>query len=226
MRIVLFLFLVFSFASSHAQYPQQPRKPFTVRYVSGYLTREDSLDIAAFIKNHPFHPVVNYELVVTDTAAYIHLYEKERERNENPLGSRFRPHNIYIDFIQQKEYRQSQPLNERRYQVETLYQARQFDLFKDSVTILGYTCYKAVPVNKVQGNETHYWYAPDLPYPVSMYGFTGLPGLVLATERWSHHIRSVSIAERIEAEKRTLVRPYKGTHIDAASFESLLSGQY
>jgi GLPGLI family protein len=220
MRCIFVIIFIVGCAGLRAQ-NQQP--PFAVRYISGYLTDNDSLQISSYIKKHKFHPVPNYELVVTDTAAYIHAYQKERERNENPLGSVFRSHNLYIDFRLKKEFRQSQPWNAGRYQVEATYRAQQFDLLKDSMVILGYTCYKAVPVNKTQAEQTHFWYAPALPYAVSMYGFTGLPGLVLAQETWSHHIRLVIIAERIEPETRKLIKPKKGTPIGALEFERLLS---
>ena len=219
MRIILMLIFVFG---GGILYAQGYKTPFSVRYLSGYIEPQDSLHISRFIKKHPFHPMPNYELVVADTVAYIHLYIKERERNENPLGSSFRPLNLYIDFKSQKEFRQSDPWNSGRYQVEASYQTQQFDLLKDSIQILGYTCYKAVPVNQTSGFHTFFWYTPALPHSLSMYGFTGLPGLVLAYENWHPKFRQVTIAERIEPEKRKLIKPKKGTPIGALEYEKLL----
>lgn len=219
MRIIGVVIFVFAYGVLIAQ---NYKPPFSVRYLSGYLDTKDSLHISGFLKKHRFHPMPNYELVVADTVAYIHLYQKERQRNENPLGSSFGSHNLYIDFKLQKEFRQSQPWNAGKYQVEASYRAQQFDLVKDSIQILGYTCYKAVLVDQTDDAKTFFWYTPALVYPLSMYGFTGLPGLVLAYERRHRLFRQVIIAERIDPETRKLIKPKKGRPIGALEFEKLL----
>jgi GLPGLI family protein len=204
-------------------FAQHMTPPFTVRYLSGYLEAKDSLQIKQFLQKHRFHPMPHYEITVMDTAAYIRPYSKEKERKEDPLGSHFRSHNMLIDFKVQKEFRQSEPYNAGRYIVEASYRPLQFDLLKDSMVILGYTCYKAVPVDQLQNNSYTYWYAPALKYGISVFGFNGLPGLVLAVEIKNDRQRYAVIAERIEPETRKFIKPQKGTPIGALAFEYLLS---
>jgi len=100
---------------------------------------------------------------------------------------------------------------------------QQFDVLKDSMPILCYTCYKDVPVDRVQGFQTYFWYTPVLPYALSMYVFTGLPGLVLAYKKWNHQFRLLAIVNRIEPETRKLIKRNKGILIGIFGSERLLS---
>lgn len=218
-----FFLLVCVLIQTSLVFAQDINPPFTVRYLSGYLDAKDSLQIQQFLQKHRFHPMPHYEITVMDTAAYIRPYVKEKERKEDPLGSHFRSHNVLIDFKAQKEFYQSDPYSAGRYIVEASYRPQQFDLLKDSMVILGYTCYKAVPVDQLKNYSYTYWYTPALQYGISVFGFNGLPGLVLAVEVRTDKQRHAVIAERIEPEMRKFIKPQKGKPIGALAFEHLLS---
>lgn len=113
-------------------------------------------------------------------------------------------------------------MDRRRYLIERSFPAFQFDLYKDSIKVLGYTCYKAV-LQKDAYFTTIVWYTPYLPYPVSNSGFTGLPGAVLAFERLSNTMRFVSIAKSIEPETRRIKKPTKGIPVTEKEYSALLS---
>jgi GLPGLI family protein len=216
MRGVIFLVLLFlSFQSISQELP----KPFSVNYVSGYMGLKDSLQIKNFMKKHRFHGVLNYEITIVDTAALIRPYANEKQRSERILGSGFRSHTMFVDFLNQRQYFQSEPYGVEKFLVHENYRDIQYDLKNDSITILGYTCYKAVLKNTTQSsNVTIMWYAPSLSYSVSHLGFSGLPGLVLASETYQSHSRSVLIAKEIIAETRTIVKPFRGKQVSQQEF--------
>lgn len=222
MKNILQLLIVLFLAVSLQAQPE--KKSLVIRYVSGYLELSDSLKVD-LLKTPPlYHPVYNYELSVTDSTAYVHCYLKEKERLQNSLGRRFKTNNAYFDLNESREYRHRIHVlgDRRRYLVDGPFKIQQFDLLKDSMIILGYTCYKAKLIYYEDRAKNYVWYAPQLKYSLSPNGFTGLPGLVLATERIHNGIRTASIAATINPEYRKLTKPTKGLPISQNEYEDLL----
>jgi len=220
MRGIIFLVGVFLSLQSISQ---ELSRPFSVNYVSGYIGLQDSLQIKNFMKKHRFHGVLNCEITIVDTAALIRPYINEKQRRERILGSGFRSHTMFVDFLNQQQYFQSEPYGVEQFLVSENYRDIQYDLKNDSIIILGYTCYKAVLKNATPSNNiTIMWYAPSLPYSVSHLGFSGLPGLVLASETYQSNSRSVLIANEIFAETRTIVKPFKGKKVSQQDFFKVL----
>lgn len=215
MRSTLFLFVLVVALQSDAQ---QLQLPFSVKYFSGSIRSTDSLLIQNVGKKNGLG-LPNYEITILDTAALIRPYERERERAESMIGSGFRSHTIFVDLKNQYQYFQSEPLGLDKFLVQEKYRQTAYDLINDSISVLGYTCYKAVLKAK-PGNQTNsvMWYAPSLPYPISHLGFSGLPGLVLASETYNGKSRAVLIATEIKTEKRTIVKPFKGKPVTQETF--------
>lgn len=203
---------------------QSEKKSLVIRYVSGYLELSDSLKIDLLQTPPLYHPIDNYELSITDTTAYVHHYLKEKERLNNSLGKTFKIKNAYFDLKDSREYRQYIPVygDRRRYLVNGLFKVQQYDLLKDSIVILGYTCYKAKLIYYEDRGKNYVWYTPQLSYSLSPNGFTGLPGLVLATERIYNGIRTATIAQSINPENRKLTKPTKGLPISQKEYDDLL----
>lgn len=222
MKNILQLFIVLFLAVSLKA--QTETRSLVVRYVSGYLELSDSLKVN-LLKTPPlYHPINNYELSVTDSTAYVHHYLKEKERLQNSLGKGFKTNNAYFDLKDAREYRQYIPVygDRRRYLVDGLFKVQQYDLLQDSINILGYTCYKAKLIYYEDRGKNYVWYTPQLSYPLSPNGFTGLPGLVLATERIYNGIRTATIAQSINPENRKLTKPTKGLPISQKEYDDLL----
>jgi GLPGLI family protein len=199
-------------------------KPFVIEYKSGYLALTDSLQVKLLIKPKKYHPLKDYEIIVTGDIAFVNFIESARDKNAKKLGTNFRHDNVFSDFSLQKEYHQIQrhELNNQRLLVERNFPALQFDLYQDSVKILGYTCYKAMPARNNYLNAV-VWYTPQIPYPISKHGFTGLPGAILAMESFSHGIRYVSIASSIRPESRVPKKPTKGYPITGKEYVEMLN---
>ena len=117
-------------------------KPFIIEYKSGYLALTDSLQVKLLTKPKKYHPLKDYEIIVTGDIAFVNFIESARDKNAKKLGTNFRHDNVYSDFSQQKEYHQIQrhELDNRRLLVERNFPELQFDLYQDSIKILGYTC--------------------------------------------------------------------------------------
>lgn len=199
-------------------------KPFIIEYKSGYLALTDSLQVNLLTKPKKYHPLKDFEIIVTGDIAFVNFFESTRDRNAKKLGANFRNNNTYTDFSQQKEYHQIQrhELNNQRLLVERNFPALQFDMYQDSIKILGYTCYKAMPAKNNYLNAV-VWYTPQIPYPVSKHGFTGLPGAILAIESFSHGIRYVSIASSIRPESRIPTKPTKGYPISGKEYVEMMN---
>lgn len=199
-------------------------KPFVIEYKSGYLALTDSLQVKLLTKPKKYHPLKDYEIIVTGDIAFVNFIESARDKNAKKLGTNFRHDNVYSDFSQQKEYHQIQrhELDNRRLLVERNFPELQFDLYQDSVKILGYTCYKAMPARNNYLNAV-VWYTPQIPYPISKHGFTGLPGAILAIESFSHGIRYVSIASSIRPESRIPKKPTKGYPISGKEYVEMMN---
>lgn len=221
MRCLLVCILIFSCAVVNGQY-QQP--PFSIIFQSGYMELSDPMDIRFVKMPKGYHPVSSYEIIVTDEIAFVHHFNSEKERKEKSPGSKFGHGNIFTDFKLQTEFHQvyANQIDRRRYLIERTFPAFQFDLLKDSIQVLGYTCYKAI-LQKDAYFLTTVWYSPAIPYPVSNNGFTGLPGAILAFERLSNGIRFVSIAKSIEPETRKIKKPTKGLPITEKEYAELLN---
>lgn len=214
MRNALFLFALLISLQSISQLAL----PFSVQYFSGSIKSNDSLLIKNLSKKKG-GVLPNFEITILDTAVLIRPYDRERERAENVIGAGFRSHTIFVDLKNQRQYFQSEPNGLEKFLVNENYRETQYDLLNDSISILGYTCYKAVIKTK-DGHHTSsvMWYAPSLPYPVSHVGYSGLPGLVLASEFNNGKSRSVLIAKEITTEKRTIVKPFKGKQVSQETF--------
>lgn len=220
MRGIIFLVGLFLSLQSISQ---ELSRPFSVNYVSGYMGLQDSLQIKNFMKKHYYHGALNCEITIVDTAALIRPYANEKQRRERIIGSGFRSHTMFVDLLNRRQYFQSEPYGLKKYLVEEKYRDAQYDLVNDSISILGYTCYKAVLRNATPSNNiTVMWYAPLLPYSVSHLGFSGLSGLVLASETNQSHGRSVLIAKEIFTETRTIVKPFKGKQVSQQDFYKAL----
>lgn len=220
MRCAIFLIVFFI---SFQCIAQELSRPFSVNYISGYMEPKDSLQIKNFIKKHRYHGVLNHEITILDTAALIRPYQNEKQRGERIIGAGFRSHTIFVDLKNQRQYFQSDPYGLEKFLVSENYRETQYDLKNDSISILGYTCYKAVIKNATQSNSiTVMWYAPALPYSVSFLGFSGLPGLVLASESYHLQGRSVLIAKDIIPETRKIVKPFRGKQISQQEFSKAL----
>lgn len=214
MRTTLFLFALFVSVQSISQLAL----PFSVKYFSGSIKSNDSLLIKNVSKKKS-GGLPNFEITILDTAALIRPYDRERERAETTIGSGFRSHTIFVDLKNQCQYFQSEPYGIEKFLVNENYRKTQYDLKNDSISILGYTCYKAL----IKTDDRHHsssimWYAPSLPYPISHDGFSGLPGLVLAVEYNNGQGRHVLIAKEIYTETRTIVKPFKGKQISQEAF--------
>ncbi|MGV3595018.1 MAG: hypothetical protein ACO1NK_07205 [Sediminibacterium sp.] len=147
-RVIAWLFFLMICTSVDAQ---RIEKPFAIEYKSGYLALTDSLQVQLLTKPKKYHPLKDYEIIVTGDLAFVNFMESEKDKN---LGTNFRHDNIYSDFIQQKEYHQIQrdELNNQRLLVERNFPALQFDRYQDSIKIFGYTCYKAMPARNNYSN--------------------------------------------------------------------------
>ena len=220
-RVIDWLFFTMICTSLDAQLLE---KPFVIEYKSGYLALTDSLQVMLLTKPKKYHPLKDYEIIVRGDIAFVHFFESARDKNAKKLGANFRHDNIYSDFNLQKEYHQIQrhELGNQRLLVERNFPALQFDMYKDSIKILGYTCYKAMPARNNYLN-TVVWYTPQIPYPISKLGFSGLPGAILALESFSHGIRYVSIASSIRPESRIIQKPTKGYPISEKEYVEMLN---
>lgn len=199
-------------------------KPFVIEYKSGYLALTDSLQVKLLTMPKKYHPLKDYEIIVTGDIAFVNFFESKRDRNAKKIGANFRNNNTYTDFNLQKEYHQIQrhELNNQRLLVERNFPALQFDMYQDSIKILGYICYKAMPARNNYSNAV-VWYTPQIPYPISKHGFTGLPGAILAIESFSHGIRYVSIASSIRPESRIPKKPTKGYPISGKEYVEMMN---
>lgn len=220
MRCLIFLIVFFI---SFQCIAQEFSRPFSVNYVSGYIGSKDSLQIKNFIKKHRYHGVLNHEITILDTAALIRPYMNEKQRSERIIGAGFRSHTIFVDLKNQRQYFQSKPSGLEKFLVSENYRETQYDLKNDSISILGYTCYKAVVKTDDQHDTSRImWYAPSLPYPIYFNGFTGLPGLVLANEFIKGQDRHVVIAKEIIPETRKIVKPFRGKQVSQQEFSKAL----
>lgn len=199
-------------------------KPFAIQFKSGYLAIKDSLDVNMIAHPKKYHPLKDFEIIVTGDIAFVNFFDSEKDRKAKKLGMNFRHNNIYTDFKLQKEYHQIHvtQADNRRLLVERDFPSLQFDLYKDSIKILGYTCYKAMPIKNNYFN-TIVWYTPAIPYPISKHGYSGLPGAILAIESFSHDIRYVSIASSIATENRVPQKPTKGYPISGKEYVEILN---
>lgn len=222
MRCVVYcLFLAMICTSLHSQ---KLERPFAIQYKSGYLALTDSLQVGLLTMPKKYHRLDDYEIIVSGDAAFVNFFKSTRDKAAKKLGTNFKHDNIYTDFNQQKEYHQIQSFysDNQRLLVERNFPSVQFDLFRDSVQILGYTCYKAVPKNSGYFYSS-VWYTPAIPYPISKHGFSGLPGAVLAHETVSHGIKIVSIASSINPEHRVLQKPTKGYPISGKEYAEMMN---
>lgn len=217
-----YLIIVVAFFLKGTAYTQNLQPPFSIVYQSGYLSAGDPMDIQLLRIPKGYHPVSSYEIIVTNEAALVHHFGTEKERMGKSPGAKFGHGNIYTDFKNKREYHQiyANQLDRHRYLIEKSFPAFQFDLIKDSIHILGYTCYKAV-LQKDPHFITTVWYTPAIPFSVSNNGFTGLPGAVLAFERVSNGVRFVSIARSVTSENRKIKKPAKGIPITANDYAEL-----
>lgn len=217
----LLLTMLIFITSSKALVAQTIKPSFSVRYFHHFANANESIqNIKRKVKNFS---APSRELTVTDKSAFINHYNTERERKINPIGSKFRSHNGYYDAQTGIQYFQSEPWGMKKYLVVDSFPQIQFDLLKDSISIMGYTCYKAVQISEVQNRKATYWYATTLPYPYGPDGYTGLPGLTLAVDYNSRFgQRFFLIASLIEPEQRTVTNQPGGTLIQKAAFYELL----
>jgi GLPGLI family protein len=217
-----FILVFFSFLSISG-YTQNHKPPFSIVYQSGYIDLHDPIDIKCIKMPKGYHSVSQYEIIVTDEVAFVHHFNSAKERTEKYPGTKFGHGNIFTDFKNKIEYHQvyANQMDRRRYLIEKSFSAFQFDMYKDSIQVLGYTCYKAI-LQKDNYFTTIVWYTPALPYAVSNSGFTGLPGAVLAFERLSNTMRFVSIAKSIEQETRSVKKPTRGIPVTEKEYSELL----
>lgn len=88
------------------------------------------------------------------------------------------------------------PLGDKWYCVQDTIKAFTWELFPDTMRILGFVCQKAVFRSSALGNiERPYtaWFAPDIAYSYGPFRFFGLPGMILQLDNQYYQYRAVSI---------------------------------
>ena len=92
-----------------------------------------------------------------------------------------------LDRIDKTEYRYTDELNAQEWQLKT-----------DTITILGYLCYKAVC--EWRGREYEAWYTSDIPVSDGPMKFGGLPGLIMklsdSKQEWTYEIDGIQYLNR------------------------------
>ena len=92
-----------------------------------------------------------------------------------------------LDRIDKTEYSYIDDLNSQEWKLET-----------DTMTILGYLCYKAVC--QWRGREYEAWYTPDIPVSEGPLKFGGLPGLIMkvgdSLQEWVYEIEGLENVNR------------------------------
>lgn len=95
-----------------------------------------------------------------------------------------------FDRIDKTEYRYTDELNTQEWKLES-----------DTMTIMGYLCYKAVC--QWRGRDYEAWYTPDIPVSEGPLKFGGLPGLIMkvgdSLQEWGYEI------EGLENVNRTII---------------------
>lgn len=92
-----------------------------------------------------------------------------------------------LDRIDKAEYSYTDDLNSQEWELET-----------DTMTILGYLCYKAVC--QWRGRDYEAWYTPDIPVSEGPMKFGGLPGLIMkvgdSLQEWVYEIEGLENVNR------------------------------
>ena len=92
-----------------------------------------------------------------------------------------------FDRIDKTEYYYTDEWNTQKWQLQT-----------DTVTILGYLCYKAVC--EWRGRKYEAWYTPDIPVSDGPMKFGGLPGLIMrlsdSKQEWMYEIEGIQYLKR------------------------------
>lgn len=89
------------------------------------------------------------------------------------------------------------------------YKPQKWKITKETKTILGYTCFKAVEVNanKKDYHLTEVWFTKQLPVTKGPYDFSGLPGAMLEITNYKSHY----LAKEIILKPKELIKIYKPT---------------
>ena len=102
--------------------------------------------------------------------------------NNHPKGKM-----TVLDRIDKTEYRYTDELNTQKWQLKT-----------DTMTVMGYLCYKAVC--QWRGREYDAWYTPDIPVSDGPMKFGGLPGLIMklsdSKQEWTYEIDGIQSLNR------------------------------
>ena len=92
-----------------------------------------------------------------------------------------------LDRIDKTEYSYTDDLNSQEWKLET-----------DTMTIMGYLCYKAVC--QWRGRDYEAWYTPDIPVSEGPMKFGGLPGLIMklgdSLQEWVYEIDGLQKVSR------------------------------
>lgn len=80
--------------------------------------------------------------------------------------------------------------------IDSAIPSKQWQFISDTCTILGFKCNKAKHIN-TNTETVDYWYTTQIPLPFGPDKRDGLPGLVLATEGETSHVKLVAIKVQI-----------------------------
>lgn len=198
------------------------KAPFTIYYLRGKIGMEDSLHISSLQKVEKKTPFAWGQITVAGSVSYHIPLRKKDEKINEVLGSTLRSHARYIDLSRQVNIWQSEPGGTReRYLISDTLKTPQWKFTGVTIVILGFVCEQAIEETKTSTYVT--WFTRELPYPFSHNGYTGLPGMVLASEYFYNGNRMVSIAESITPETRSIVQPKEGIPVTLQEFQMILS---
>lgn len=64
-------------------------KPFIIEYKSGYLALTDSLQVKLLTKPKKYHPLKDYEIIVTGDIAFVNFIESASDKNREKARYKF-----------------------------------------------------------------------------------------------------------------------------------------
>lgn len=189
MKKVLFIILFLSFYNwSYSQDFAEAKVIYKLEYNRDIENRMSSSINKLLKKSESIRKnKLRFELLFNkEKACYKHVdvLIPEGEEVYYVLASRGNFSQVYYrDKKNKSKYTKS---NEENFNVVYPYNEYQWKITKETKTILGYTCYKAVATvhefnsyGEVKEYTPKAWFTYDLPYSYGPKGYDGLPGLVL-----------------------------------------------
>lgn len=184
----------------NVEYIQSPQKQFELQsrvYKSDYMKKTI---IGTFLKTKPITSILEID---NGISLYRNSYEDLDDQNDGkpginmslPLGGR----GVYYQDTNEEEYFQKAK-NMAMQEELVLYKKKKWEILEEEKEILGYTCKKAVHINKYN-YKTYVWFTEEIPFSNGPKMLFGLNGVILEIEKE----RRVFKAKKIEINPKDIL---------------------